>query len=446
MRALAALLLAVPTLSLSAGPTAAELAPGTPWPAGDLRESELRLGALLVHVEPAKAAKAPAALARLAPRHLPGFPIVKLGKDQELQAGKLSWTTGEEQWREDELQYFARQVEPAARARLTAKNPVTVVMLRGPAAGTKTLRAFTALVGALGADLGAVIYDLDTRELWSPAVWSKHRVTDGFSGELPVVDHHIAIHSYRTGDAIRSVTLGMSKLGLPDVVVESGQTMSNANERLVEAVCQWMAERGAVPAPGQIPLELAKLAPTSLRASLLEDPGRGATGSANVTVAVGRPDQGDAPNRLMELTFQGFPGDLGERQMALLRQVFGAHDKVSGASSDDRELLEASRRAKAALHRFRQGFEKRGLGEQFLVKLPFRDGDHTEYMWVEVRTWRGSALEGVLQDEPFMLQNVRRGARVKLGEAEIYDWVILRSDGTSEGGETSKILERREGR
>lgn len=440
MRAVVALLLAAPALSF------AQPVPGTPWPAGPLQRDEVHLGVLLVHVDRGTAARALEAIARLAPRHMPGFTPVQLGEDERPPSGKLSWAKGEDAWSDEELRYFARRVDPGVRARLTVKHPVTIVAVRGPRAGSRTLRGFTTLVGALATELGSVVYDTDTRDLWSASSWAKERVEEGFRGELPVVDHQIAIHSYRTDDGIRSVTLGMSKLALPDVVVEDGQTQSTSTEWLVHAVCQWMAERGSLAVAGRIPLELRKLQATPLRDRLLKKPGRGAIGAAEVSVAVGRRDSGDAENPLMEITFEGAPGQRGERQMALLTRLFGAADQVSSAPAGDAELSEASRRARAALPTFKRAFANRETGERFMVKLPFRGGGETEYMWLEVRAWKGAVVEGVLQDEPFRIKGLRRGARLKVDEGEIYDWLWNRADGSTEGGETSRILEQREGR
>lgn len=451
MRLLAAALLLAPALVLGASapgvaPPPAAPAPGAPWPAGPLERQEILAGVLLVHLDAAAASRAPAAIARRAREHLPGVPVVALGKDELPPAGTLSWTRDEPvSWTERELGHFARHVDPSIRGKLTAEHPATFLAVEGPTAGGRTLRAFTKLAGALAADLGAVVFDLESRDLWDPPSWTRLRA-GGWDAGVPVVDDHIAIHVYEQDGALRSVTLGMAKLGLPDVVV-NGHARSSRMELLVRAVCQWLAENRALPAPGRIPLELSRVKLRALRELLVADLGKGTAGKVDLTVVAGRREEGDAENDLLELSFGGFPGGPTERQAAILTRLFGSADEVQNASADDAALLAASRRAKAALPRFRQGFTRRQPGELFLVKVPFRSArGQVEYMWVEVQSWNGRELRGVLQGEPVLVEGLREGAPVKVAEGEVYDWYWRHADGAREGGETTRILQEREGK
>jgi uncharacterized protein YegJ (DUF2314 family) len=320
---------------------------------------------------------------------------------------------------------------------------VTILKVRGPATGARTLRAFTALVGALASELDAVVYDMETRDLWSARSWAEKRA-GGFDGELPVAARHITIHSYAVDGGIRSVTLGMAKLGLPDVAM-IGYTHGRDTWSLVNAVCQWMVENRAVATGGQIPLDLRKLRAATFRDPLLANLGRGATGAAEIRIGVAERQEGDAENRLMQLTFEGSPGAPAERQMRVLTQIFGA-DRIVDVRSGDEAMAAASRKAKAGLPRFKRAFAERKVGENFKVKVGFPAGERSlEFMWIELRAWKGSELEGVLESEPSYVEALRRGAFVKVREGDVYDWIWYRADGSREGNETGKILEEREG-
>ncbi len=438
-----ALLVAMLVAASAAAPTAP--APGTPWPAGSLETDQVVLGFTLVHVDPATAPRAPRVLARLAPKLLPGFTARAWREGERPAARTLRWITGgKDAWSEDELAFFARKVDASLRPKLTERSPVTTVLVVGPSEGAATLRSAMALTGAAARELRAVVYDQETRELYDAGAFETMRGR-AFANDTPVASELIVIHAYQHGDGLRSVTLGMSKLGLPDVVV-NGHTRGDARPMgsLLNAVCQWMIENGALRSPGRIPLDLRKLRPTPLREHLLADPKPGASGTAAVGVSVGRRDEGDAENALMEIDFAGFPGGPTERQVAVLTRLFGAEDQVSYARHDDGELEAASRRARAALPAFKAGFARHPDRERFVVKVPFRAVEGVEYMWVEVRSWEGKRIAGILVSDPQHVKHLRAGAAVTVQEDDVYDWMREYPDGRVEGNETSKVLLKRD--
>lgn len=441
MRPLLVAMLLAPSVAFAALPD-----PGAPWPAGTLWTDQVAVGFTLVHVDPATARRAPEVLARLVRKHLPGFTARAFQKDEPPRPRALRWMGGrEDAWPEEELQLFASKVDPALRAKLTARHPVTEVMAVGSSEKAATLRGLMALTGAAARELGAVVHDPETRELLDVPAFEAMRGR-AFAGPVPAAPELVVIHAYRQGAGLRSVSLGMSKLGLPDVVV-NGHTHGDGRSVgwLVNAVCQWMVENGALPTPGRIPLDFRKLRPTPLRERLLANPKRGATGAAEVGVAVGRREEGDAENALMELTFAGFPGGPTERQDALLARLFGAEDEISYAPHDDAALEAASRRARKALPGFKAAFARHPERERFVVKAPFRAPDRgVEYMWVEIRSWEGDRIRGILVSDPELVKDLRAGAVVTVEEGEVYDWMREYPDGRTEGNETSKVLLERE--
>jgi uncharacterized protein YegJ (DUF2314 family) len=160
---------------------------------------------------------------------------------------------------------------------------------------------------------------------------------------------------------------------------------------------------------------------------------------------VARRDQGDPENRLIEIVFPGPSLRRQERHSALLAELFGTQDEVVGVRHDD-EVLAASARARKAVlkHKPRYASEP-PLGEQLLVKAPFATPDGgNEWMWIEVVRWQGTTLRGVLQNEPHQVPGLKSGARVEVQESSLFDFILIRPDGTREGNETGALIEKRQ--
>lgn len=134
------------------------------------------------------------------------------------------------------------------------------------------------------------------------------------------------------------------------------------------------------------------------------------------------------------------------RQAAAVASMFGWRDEVKSIAHDD-ALHAASERAKRKLPAIR-AVVQRGLepGEVVQVKLPFATSSGgTEWMWVEVVRWDGDAIEGVLNNEPFEVPELHAGQRVRGKTDDVFDYLYLRTDGSTEGNQTSEIIERMQG-
>ena len=88
------------------------------------------------------------------------------------------------------------------------------------------------------------------------------------------------------------------------------------------------------------------------------------------------------------------------------------------------------------------------LNEQLLIKAPFANSsDSVEWMWVEVVSWEGSTIRGILANDPFDVPDLKAGATVEVEEDDVFDYIHDRPDGTQVGNETGKIIQRmQEGR
>ncbi len=84
--------------------------------------------------------------------------------------------------------------------------------------------------------------------------------------------------------------------------------------------------------------------------------------------------------------------------------------------------------------------------EHLSVKAPFTtDGGGLEWMWVEVTQWNGAKMKGILQNEPREIAGLQRGATVEVEVESLFDYLHDRGDGSTAGGTTNDILQRRHG-
>jgi uncharacterized protein YegJ (DUF2314 family) len=129
-----------------------------------------------------------------------------------------------------------------------------------------------------------------------------------------------------------------------------------------------------------------------------------------------------------------------------MKSLYGATDKLIMAPANDEALSAAKQRARKRLPGVLQHFA-RGLApnERLIVKSPFKTADgQVEYMWVEVRGWRGNAISGTLINEPYWVKGLQAGSPVTVTVEEVFDYIWTKPDGTEEGNETGPILERLE--
>ena len=308
-----------------------------------------------------------------------------------------------------------------------------------------------ALADRLGGDAaGVVVWDESTRQAFSVKAWREHRV-DGWSADgLPDVAAHVTIHLYKPDQQSlpRAITLGMQKFGRPDLVIQQlPQTESGAGGHLINAVAQLMVERPPADAEAAtFAVDLSAIRHPTVRKRYADRAGPGATGRATLSLVPAQRDEGDPENALVRLGFDHAPGATdGEQLAATLAAVGGSTDHIVGAKASDAELNAARDRARQKLPGL-QADVARGLpaGESVSVKAPFKAPDGgVEYMWVEVTRWDGAKITGVLQNDPDLVPGLKAGATVTADEGEVFDYLRRKSDGSTEGNETGRILQRR---
>lgn len=343
----------------------------------------------------------------------------------------------------DSLQYFGHGLSREQAQALQQSTSALVLDFTHPSARVwEGLRTANELVEAIARETGGLVWDEGTREVFTPDAWHEERLAS-WTGTVPDVSTQITIHAYKKEEYVRAITLGMQKLGLPDVVVDGfSWSLSRTMGHLVNLLGQAMAE-GAVFGPGgEYELDIHAIQDPAVRdpqiESLLED----ATARARLVLRKGTWEEGDPLNRLIEIGFDAYPGpDVHARQAALLSSLFGAQDSITRIAHTD-ELLAASERVRARLPALRADFLA-GLapGELIQVKAPFPvpEGGN-EWMWVEVTAWEGGTIRGLLKNEPFDIPDLHAGQVVEVDEDDVFDYIRRRPDGSEEGNETAEII------
>jgi hypothetical protein len=455
-----ALLLAVACCALPTGCTSAPDTPVAipaaassqlvPAPAGSPFEAEGHIHLALYGLAGQDFAPEPA-FTELLKQHLPDLPRID---DQVLDAAGQRVEVFSPAIAEfppppaDALPYFSVGLEPEQLLTLPSADEVFVcgwVLGSGPA-GQAQLEQVMGLWGDLAAATGGVPWDDDTRQAFSVQSWREQRSAHWQQG-LPRIDNHMTMHMYDNDGAIRLVTLGMDQLGLPDLTVPS--IIRNDAEvmgPLINAAAQAMVEGAAIQPGGLLEIDLATLRHSELREVLQGYVVEG-SGKATLKLVQATPQEGDADNRLWEIWFPGTGDAYHQAQITTLESVFGASDDGVTYMEHDAELLAASEKSRAELlgmkTELQGGFDQ---GWALLVKGPFPTASGgNEWMWVEVRSWKGETFEGLLINEPVEIPELKYGMTVQVTEAEFFDYRLDKPDGSTLGWYATRLQAAREG-
>jgi hypothetical protein len=343
----------------------------------------------------------------------------------------------------DALKYFGRGLSAEQALAVQSAPQVLVLEFGHPQAkAAASLRAAGALAESLARASGGLVWDDETREMFTADAWNQRRVK-AWSGDIPDMARHITVHVYESGTLVRAISLGMAKFGLPDLVVDGfSWSRSDSMTRLINLAGQSMAEGGGVGREGRFQVDAKALRHPEVRervtGSLLE----GATARADLTLVAGEWEQGDPVNRLAQIRFDRYPGpDLQARQEKLFISLFGSEDSATQVKHTD-AILAASRRAAEKLPALRRAFTA-GFqpGEYLLVKAPFpTPSGGNEWMWVEVAKWWGNSIEGPLRNEPVEVPDLHAGQVVRVDQRQVFDYIRRFPDGTEEGNETGRLM------
>jgi uncharacterized protein YegJ (DUF2314 family) len=306
------------------------------------------------------------------------------------------------------------------------------------------LRTANLLVEEVARKTGGLVWDDETREVFTPDAWHKVRLSV-WTENIQPAGSQITIHVYNNGEYARAITLGMAKMGLPDVVVEELPWSSrNQVGHLINAFCQVMAEGAMFEKSGKFNLDFHTIKNADVREPQLKSLGESGSGKACLLLKAGKGDEGDPDNRLIELASDRYKGsDAQARQDSMISSLFGAEDSISHIHHSQ-QLLDASAQARAKLPGLEKTFNA-GLepGEYIQVKAPFNTPNgNREWMWVEVTSWKEHKIKGLLQNEPVEVPDLHGGQVVEVREEDVFDYLRTYPDKHQEGNTTGEIIKK----
>jgi uncharacterized protein YegJ (DUF2314 family) len=343
------------------------------------------------------------------------------------------------------LRYFGRGLSKEQAQALQDSDEALILEFAHPKKDVWiALRTANSLIEEIARKTRGLVWDQGTREVLSADAWHEKRLKPWVE-DVPDVSSQTVVHAYDNGEYVRAITLGMSKMGLPDVVVEDSDWSSNIQVgNLINIFCQSIAEGQPFRSTGEFKLVLRSVKNLAVHDSQLKSLGTNATGVACLTLKQGRRDEGDPENRLVELAFDRYPGsDVHAKEDLATSSFFGSQDSLAMVKHNA-ELLAASASAKAKLPELHRAFDS-GLepGEFIEVKAPFRTDDGgKEWMWVEITGWKNNEIKGLLQNEPSYVSSLHAGQSVEIREEDVFDYIRKYPDKRTEGNTTSEIIRR----
>src|SRR5215469_1163332 len=157
----------------------------------------------------------------------------------------------------ESLQYFGRGITREQGIALQKCDAAFILDFAHPKSDVWTaLRTANGLVEEIARKTRGLVWDEETREVFSPDAWQKKRLAS-WTRDVPDTSTQTTIHAYNQGEYARAITLGMSKMGLPDVVVQEFPWSSNSQVgNLINLFCQAMAEGNGLGNSGRFKLDV----------------------------------------------------------------------------------------------------------------------------------------------------------------------------------------------
>jgi uncharacterized protein YegJ (DUF2314 family) len=348
---------------------------------------------------------------------------------------------------DDLLQYFAHGVSPGQiKALHQSKEAFVMEFAHSRENVWDGLKIANQLAEEMARKTGGLIWDEETRELFSPDAWHKTRLSD-WTGLVPDLSKQIMIHIFPDHDYVRAITLGMAKAGLPDVIVEdftwpSQDQMTN----LIGLFSQAMAEGVIFSDYGKFKLDIHSIRNPAVRDRNLLLVNKNSPGMACLSLKPGFREEGDPKNRLLRLGFDSYQApDAHAQQDSMIATLFGANDSIHIIKHTE-ELEEASRKAKTHLPALREEFiHGLPLGEYIQVKASFdTPSGGREWMWVDVTKWNEKRIIGLLANDPFEIPAMHSGQVVEVHEKDVFDYLKTYPDKHREGNTTGEIIQKME--
>jgi uncharacterized protein YegJ (DUF2314 family) len=114
-----------------------------------------------------------------------------------------------------------------------------------------------------------------------------------------------------------------------------------------------------------------------------------------------------------------------ERDQAKVVERSGEPDVIY-VKDDDPKMAEAMKKARTTVDQFIQALKQpKSTQSGFSVKTPIRDGDSTEYMWLNPVSFRNGKFVGKINNEPDTVTTVKLGDEITIEKDGIADWMYI---------------------
>lgn len=344
------------------------------------------------------------------------------------------------------LIHFSRGLTHEEKTKLQSyKNIISIVFCGTSEKVFEKQRRINQFISSLVKKKEVIISDFNSYEWFNTKSWNLNRV-ENFSDSINDITQQIAIHTYRTGEYCRSVTMGMEKFCLPDISIKDFSCSNQfAFANLINSVVQTLSEKPIIYDDSTLNLNLQAINNRTVREYLRKNLKKNAKETATIKLRTVKPEEGDNYNHQLLISFENRKySSQQEEQEYLVANLFGAEDSIMYINHDS-ILMAASARAKQRLPELRELFNK-GLepGFSILLKAPFPIGNGgNEWMWVEVTKWSSESITGILQNDAYEISNLKAGTIVTINENEVFDYILYKPDRSFEGNETGKLLEEK---
>jgi len=103
--------------------------------------------------------------------------------------------------------------------------------------------------------------------------------------------------------------------------------------------------------------------------------------------------------------------------------------QVTYVDDEDPKMVAAIQKARSTIDEFIQALANPGPSQSgFAIKLPVKDGEEVEHMWVSGVRYEGGRFIGTLDNEPVTVKTVKLGQEVEVARDELSDWMYLEGD------------------
>lgn len=146
---------------------------------------------------------------------------------------------------------------------------------------------------------------------------------------------------------------------------------------------------------------------------------------------------GTANAILMGVVFVGCGGDARDPGDTVRRE---GEPPVVYVADDDPKMAAAVASARSTVDQFIAALDNPKPSQTgFSVKLPIKDGEHVEHMWVLPVHYKDGKFRGTINNEPDKVRTVKIGDEVEVAREQVSDWMYIENR-KLKGGYTIRAL------